>query len=94
MVDSLAYKGYNIKGVEIFGKGYDPGKAYEENRERRSYQQGSLSVPLNRSYKVVPINSRSYRVVLYTNGSFITQYFYKTEKGAINKGERYVKEGK
>jgi hypothetical protein len=35
MVDSLAHKGYNIKGVEIFEKGYDPGRAYEENRERK-----------------------------------------------------------
>jgi hypothetical protein len=51
-------------------------------------------MPLNRSYKVFPINNKSYRVVLYTNGSFIAQYFYKTEKGATNRGERYLKEGK
>jgi hypothetical protein len=35
MVDSLAHKGYNIKGVEIFEKGYDPGSAYAENRQRK-----------------------------------------------------------
>jgi hypothetical protein len=35
MVDRLLVKGYNIKGVEIFEKGYDPGSTYEENRERK-----------------------------------------------------------
>jgi hypothetical protein len=34
MVDKLLVKGYNIKGVEIFESGYDPGRAYEENRQR------------------------------------------------------------
>jgi hypothetical protein len=35
MVDSLVHKGYNIRGVEIFEKDYDPGSAYAENRERK-----------------------------------------------------------
>jgi hypothetical protein len=34
MVDKLLVKGYNIKGVEIFERGYDPGSVYEENRQR------------------------------------------------------------
>jgi hypothetical protein len=34
MIDSLAHKGYNIKGVEIFEKGYDPGSTYAENIQR------------------------------------------------------------
>jgi hypothetical protein len=34
MVDRLLAKGYNIKGIEIFDKGYDPGSAYAENRQR------------------------------------------------------------
>jgi hypothetical protein len=34
MIDSLVHKGYNIRGVEIFDTGYDPGSAYAENRQR------------------------------------------------------------
>jgi hypothetical protein len=42
MVDSLVHKGYNIKGVEIFEKGYDPGSAYEENRQRTVLPAGEF----------------------------------------------------
>jgi hypothetical protein len=35
MVDKLLDNGYNITGVEIFDKGYDPGSTYAENRERK-----------------------------------------------------------
>jgi hypothetical protein len=42
MVYRLLVKGYNIKGVEIFEKGYDPGRAYEENRQRKVLSAGEF----------------------------------------------------
>jgi hypothetical protein len=42
MVDRLLVKGYNIRGVEIFEKDYDPGSTYAENRQRTVLPAGEF----------------------------------------------------
>jgi hypothetical protein len=56
MVDRLAYKGYNIRGVEIFEKGYDPGSTYAENRQRTVLPAGEFIHSAKQKLQGIPDN--------------------------------------